>query len=221
MEEENREQPTVEPANVINITSEESAASEVGSQRQYGKFKSADKLLEAYNNLQSEFTKKCQQLSQMQKDKMAQEGNETAQPDQTLGQIEFEQKQEEHSQQIQSNLESFLLANDDAKQFEEEIKQKINASSTAADPYQVAWAGVVLDHLTGTKPKASDPIVNKYVLSDEQVRNQVIQEYLNNLEKHKPPYVISSQGGERVSSLSPGTPSSLAEAKEIVSKMFN
>ena len=221
MEEENREQPTVEPANVINITSEESAASEVGSQGQYGKFKSADKLLEAYNNLQSEFTKKCQQLSQMQKDKMAQEGKETAQPDQTLGQIEFEQKQEEHSQQIQSNLESFLLANDDAKQFEEEIKQKINASSTAADPYQVAWAGVVLDHLTGTKPKASDPIVNKYVLSDEQVRNQVIQEYLNNLEKHKPPYVISSQGGERVSSLSPGTPSSLAEAKEIVSKMFN
>ena len=221
MEEENREQPTVEPANVINITSEESAASEVGSQGQYGKFKSADKLLEAYNNLQSEFTKKCQQLSQMQKDKMAQEGKETAQPDQTLGQIEFEQKQEEHSQQIQSNLESFLLANDDAKQFEEEIKQKINASSTAADPYQVAWAGVVLDHLTGTKPKASDPIVNKYVLSDEQVRNQVIQEYLNNLEKHKPPYVISSQGGERVSSLSPDTPSSLAEAKEIVSKMFN
>ena len=221
MEEENREQPTVEPANVINITSEESAASEVGSQGQYGKFKSADKLLEAYNNLQSEFTKKCQQLSQMQKDKMAQEGKETAQPDQTLGQIEFEQKQEEHSQQIQNNLESFLLANDDAKQFEEEIKQKINASSTAADPYQVAWAGVVLDHLTGTKPKASDPIVNKYVLSDEQVRNQVIQEYLNNLEKHKPPYVISSQGGERVSSLSPDTPSSLAEAKEIVSKMFN
>ena len=90
MEEENREQPTVEPANVINITSEESAASEVGSQGQYGKFKSADKLLEAYNNLQSEFTKKCQQLSQMQKDKMAQEGKETAQPDQTLGQIEFE-----------------------------------------------------------------------------------------------------------------------------------
>ena len=221
MEEENREQPTVEPANVINITSEESAASEVGSQGQYGKFKSADKLLEAYNNLQSEFTKKCQQLSQMQKDKMAQEGKETAQPDQTQGQIEFEQKQEEHSQQIQSNLESFLLANDDAKQFEEEIKQKIHASSTAADPYQVAWAGVVLDHLTGTKPKASDPIVNKYVLSDEQVRNQVIQEYLNNLEKHKPPYVISSQGGERVSSISPDTPSSLAEAKEIVSKMFN
>ena len=51
--EENREQPTMEPANVINITEEERAVSEVGSQGAYGKFKSAEKLLEAYNNLQS------------------------------------------------------------------------------------------------------------------------------------------------------------------------
>lgn len=221
MEEENREQPTMEPANVINITEEERAVSEVGSQGQYGKFKSADKLLEAYNNLQSEFTKKCQLLSQLQKDKMEQASIEN-QPQPSQEQLQKEQDQPEQTgQSFQSGLESFLLANDDAKQFEDEIKQKIDLSSTAADPYQVAWAGVVLDHLTGSKQKAGDPIVNKYVLSDEQVRNQVIQEYLNDLEKHKPPYVISSLGGERVSSISPGTPSSLAEAKEIVSKMFN
>lgn len=221
MEEENREQPTMEPANVINITEEERAVSEVGSQGQYGKFKSADKLLEAYNNLQSEFTKKCQLLSQLQKDKMEQVSIEN-QPQPSQEQLQKEQDQPEQTEQsFQSGLESFLLANDDAKQFEDEIKQKIDLSSTAADPYQVAWAGVILDHLTGSKQKAGDPIVNKYVLSDEQVRNQVIQEYLNDLEKHKPPYVISSQGGERVSSVSPGTPSSLAEAKEIVSKMFN
>lgn len=221
MEEEIREQPTMEPANVINITEEERAVSEVGSQGQYGKFKSADKLLEAYNNLQSEFTKKCQLLSQLQKDKMEQASIEN-QPQPSQEQLQKEQDQPEQTEQsFQSGLESFLLANDDAKQFEDEIKQKIDLSSTAADPYQVAWAGVVLDHLTGSKQKAGDPIVNKYVLSDEQVRNQVIQEYLNDLEKHKPPYVISSQGGERVSSISPGTPSSLAEAKEIVSKMFN
>lgn len=221
MEEEIREQPTMEPANVINITEEERAVSEVGSQGQYGKFKSADKLLEAYNNLQSEFTKKCQLLSQLQKDKMEQVSIEN-QPQPSQEQLQKEQDQPEQTEQsFQSGLESFLLANDDAKQFEDEIKQKIDLSSTAADPYQVAWAGVILDHLTGSKQKAGDPIVNKYVLSDEQVRNQVIQEYLNDLEKHKPPYVISSQGGERVSSISPGTPSSLAEAKEIVSKMFN
>ena len=73
--EENREQPTMEPANVINITEEESAVSEVGSQGTYGKFKSAEKLLEAYNNLESEFTKKCQLLSELQKDKRQEESS--------------------------------------------------------------------------------------------------------------------------------------------------
>ena len=33
-----------------------------------GKFKNADSLLEAYNNLQSDYTKKCQALSTLQKE---------------------------------------------------------------------------------------------------------------------------------------------------------
>ena len=178
MEEENREQPTMEPANVINITDEERAVSEVGSQGQYGKFKSAEKLLEAYNNLQSEFTKKCQQLSQMQKDKMGQgAGENQADPSQDQQQTETEQTQHEQTElSFQSGLESFLLANDDAKQFEDEIKQKVDLSSTDDDPYQVAWAVTVLDHLTGKNQQDDDTIVNKYSLSDKQERNQDIQE---------------------------------------------
>ena len=205
MEEEIREQPTEEPANVINITNGDSAVSEVGSHDTFGKFKSAEKLLEAYNNLQSEFTKKCQLLSQLQKDKMEKENQVEAESDNNSAKI--------------SKLNSFLDANADAKSFEEEIKEKLNSSSS--DPYQVAWARVVLEHLTSSNQKVSDPIVNKYVLSDSQVRNQVIQDYISDLATHKPPYVISSQGGERVSSISIDTPSSLAEAKEIVNKMFS
>ena len=205
MEEEIREQPTEEPANVINITNEDGAVSEVGSHDTFGKFKSAEKLLEAYNNLQSEFTKKCQLLSQLQKDKMEKENQVEAESDNNSAKI--------------SKLNSFLDANADAKSFEEEIKEKLNSSSS--DPYQVAWARVVLEHLTSSNQKVSDPIVNKYVLSDSQVRNQVIQDYISDLATHKPPYVISSQGGERVSSISIDTPSSLAEAKEIVNKMFS
>ncbi len=219
MEEENREQPTIEPANVINITNEEGAVSEVGSQGNLGKFKSADKLLEAYNNLQSEFTKKCQLLSQLQRDKMEQNLTENSTD-------MVEQKNNENFTEATSSenlpnedLALFLEANADAKNFEEEIKQKVDSSSQ--DPYQVAWARVVLDHITSSKQKESDPIVNKYILSDSQVRNQIIQDYLNDLAKQQTPYVISSQGGERVSSVDFDTPSSLAEAKEIINKMFS
>lgn len=214
MEEEIREQPTEEPANVINITDRDSAVSEVGSHDTFGKFKSAEKLLEAYNNLQSEFTKKCQLLSQLQKDKMEKENQVEAESANNSADTNSSNNDEEISK-----LNSFLDANADAKSFEEEIKEKLNSSSS--DPYQVAWARVVLEHLTSSNQKVSDPIVNKYVLSDSQVRNQVIQDYISDLATHKPPYVISSQGGERVSSISIDTPSSLAEAKEIVNKMFS
>lgn len=227
--EENREQPTMEPANVINITEEERAVSEVGSQGAYGKFKSADKLLEAYNNLESEFTKKCQLLSQLQKDKGQKEieKSPSAQVDereQAKQEVDWQGASEEQSdtptnEELQDELSAFLLANDDAKPFEEEIKKQIS-SSKQQSPYEVAWANVVLGHLN-SEQKTSDPIVNKYVLSDENVRKQVIQEYLNDLAKHKPPQVISSTGGERVSSISHDTPTSLAEAKEMVRNMFD
>lgn len=220
MEEENREQPTIEPANVINITNEDGAVSEVGSQGNLGKFKSADKLLEAYNNLQSEFTKKCQLLSQLQRDKMEQNSTENSADmvEQTTNNENFNETTPSENLQ-NKDLALFLDANADAKNFEEEIKQKVDSSSQ--DPYQVAWARVVLDHITSSKQKESDPIVNKYILSDSQVRNQIIQDYLNDLAKQQTPYVISSQGGERVSSVAFDTPSSLAEAKEIINKMFS
>lgn len=212
--EENREQPTMEPANVINITEEERAVSEVGSQGAYGKFKSAEKLLEAYNNLESEFTKKCQLLSELQKDKRLAESSEVSTET-------SENKHEETSLEttLEDQLSAFLLANEMAKPFEEEIKEKVS-SSKQLSPYEVAWANVVLGHLNAEQ-KTSDPIVNNYVLSDENVRKKVIQEYLSDLAKHKPPQVISSAGGERVSSVSPDTPTSLSEAKELVRRMFD
>lgn len=58
MEENDREQPIVEPTNALNKENDERVVSEIGSQKtDLGKFKSVEALLDAYNNLQSEFTK--------------------------------------------------------------------------------------------------------------------------------------------------------------------
>ena len=167
--EENREQPTMEPANVINITEEESAVSEVGSQGTYGKFKSAEKLLEAYNNLESEFTKKCQLLSELQKDKRQEESSAPS------TQTETQTSQQNEDDQFSA----FLLANEMAKPFEEEIKEKVS-STNQLSPYEVAWAKVVLGHLNAEQ-KTSDPIVNNYVLSDENVRKKLFKNILATL----------------------------------------
>lgn len=70
-----REQPLQDDAIATNVEQEESLNEDkmVGEnvaenleQGSLGKFKDAQTLLEAYNNLQAEFTRKCQKLNQLQ-----------------------------------------------------------------------------------------------------------------------------------------------------------
>ena len=80
---------TWEQPNEIEETQEELKKNIDGGQTQsqdgshYGKFNSPESLLEAYNNLQREFTKKCQKLSEFEKQKTDNEKNETSHCDET------------------------------------------------------------------------------------------------------------------------------------------
>ncbi len=119
MEEETREQPVVSQANVSSETNDFGAESDAGSQNnearqtlapeqsEFGKFKSAQALLQAYNNLEAEFTKKCQKLSQLEKDKT----------DAPQSQID-----------IDGELGKFLSQNGEAAAFSEEIKELISSN---------------------------------------------------------------------------------------------
>lgn len=213
--EELREQPVIMPAPALDKATENEVVGEAGSQEcTLGKFKSVQALMDAYENLQSEFTKKCQLLSNYQKDKM--------QP------AEDEQKEEEKSQDAledgfsQEAFGVFLEGNGEAREFEEEIKSRFPCASSKSQhsPYEVAWANVVLNHLK-QDDKLSDPIINRYVLSDENVKNKIIENYLADLIKQKPPITMSSRAGARVSSVKPDTPRTLADAKKLVDKMFS
>ena len=196
---EDREQPTMEPANVLNATEEESAVSEVGSQNaELGKFKSVQDLLSAYNSLQSEFTKKCQLLSQTLKDK-----------------TENDCQQETFDE---GNFNQFLEENDKAKDYADEIKTF--AREKNASPYEVAWGRAVLNRLKNDEKNSSDPLINQYVLSNDELKGKVIEDYLERLKGQQTPYVMSSSSGERLSGTIPETPSSLEEAKKLTRKMF-
>ena len=201
--EENREQPTIMPAPALNGAEETVAMSEVGSQEtdNLGKFKSVQALMDAYDNLQAEFTKKCQLLSQIQKDK--------------IDLVEEENKETTAEKQ----LEQFLQENDEAKSYAEEIKE-IFSTEEKASPLEVAWAKVLLNHIK-EQDKVNDPIINKYVLSDENIKNKILENYIKDLSNSKPPLVMSSQTGERLSGLMPDSPKTLAEAKKLVDKMFS
>ncbi len=202
--EEIREQPVKEPTDVSIETSETRVVSETGSQNdtarqaqpeqgEYGKFKSLEALLSAYTNLEAEFTKKCQRLSQLEKEKTG-EGD------------------------IDEKLSQFLSKNEEAGSYAEELKEIVSTEAETGE-FDSALAKIVLNRVA--QNKVDDPMVNRYILSSDELKNKVIENYLNALKEQKPPVVISSQKGERVSSTMPDTPTSLSEAKKVVEKMFS
>lgn len=192
--------------------------SEDGSQTDsLGKFKSVEALMDAYESLQSEFTKKCQLLSAYQKDKTV-----TAEENQNSEKEEAnEPKDEEKIGFSQEAFAQFLENNSEAEEYRSEIEERFAAATPQQkSPYEIAWAGVLLNHMK-EGDKLSDPIINQYVLSDENVKNKIIENYLQEVSKSKPPITISSRSGDRVASVLPERPKTLAEAKKLVDKMFS
>jgi len=234
--EEIREQPIIMPAQALNGAENIDAMSEVGSQNQegeLGKFKSVKALKDAYDALQAEFTKKCQMLSQLksQTELVSDENQSSLQANETftdnlLGEKsaieEKDVKEQENDENFtEEGLQEFLAQFGEATGYEEEIKSRFpQVKAQTTNPYAVAWAEVLIKNLK-EKNASSDPIINQYVLSDEKVRNKIIEDYLISLNKSQPPIVISSQSGERLSGVLPDSPKTLAEAKKRVEKMFS
>ena len=215
--EENREQPIIMPATALDKADENEVMSEVGSQDDLGKFKSVQALMDAYNSLQSEFTKKCQMLKSYEKDKAEQSQEEQKQQEDEM----VESNPQENENGSIDDLDLFLAHNDEAKGYIDEIKERFGQTNpTKQSPYEVAWANVILSHMK-EGDKASDPIINQYVLSDENVKNKIIENYLTQINKSKAPITISSRKGDRVSAVNPDTPKTLAEAKKLLGKMFS
>ena len=205
-EEELREQPEMEPANVLNVTNIESVESESGSQTgafegEFGKFKSAEALYEAYKNLQAEFTRKCQKLSEFEKEKTT----------------ENKPSQEE----IENGLSKFLLENTDAQNYSDELKDRVQEGENGS-PFENAWAKIVKDTFASkNNQKYESPIFKKYVFEDEELKNKVIEIYIKELNASKPPILLSSESGQQATKLEPAVPKSLKEAKKMMEDMFS
>jgi len=208
MEKENiqEEQPITEQTNVLNATDDKSVDSCEGSScfdnpsESIGKFKNAQALFEAYNNLQAEFTKKSQRLSELEKEKTV------------------EQTQEKKYER----LNEFLSSNNDALLYKDEFTSFLEKEQSTVGSIDGAWAKFVLSKLTNDGENyTSEPIVKKYIFQDENVRNKIIENYIKELNHKKPPVIMSKQSGMVVAEQKPATPSNLKEAKKLVEDMFS
>lgn len=217
-EKEIREQPEEVVSNVqeMIVENEENGTTlDIESSGSLGKFKDAENVLKAYNNLQAEFTKKCQKLSEVSK---RLEDLESLQEKQKAEQSPVYKKNE-----WKQNVSAFLMQNSEAKEYAEDICNEIlkdEKLQSSADALELAWARVMKKEYAHPKSLASDDdFINNQIINQEQVRQRVLNEYFTNIQKTKTPPVIAGTGV--VTSSYAKEPTTMQEAKQMVEKLFN
>ena len=174
-----------------------------------GKFKDAESMLKAYNNLQAEFTRKCQRLSELEKESKAEEESKAVA-------VYSDEKWQE-------KVELFLKENPQAKEFSGKIANEIASDKslqTSSNALELAWAKVMQREYKNPETLCHDQnFIREKILSQDEVKQQVLEEYFKSLQKGKVPPVIASSG--KTASINYKQPTNMQEAKQLVEKLFN
>lgn len=167
----------------------------------YGKFKDAQTLLDAYNSLEAEFTRKSQKLA------------------------EFQKKQNENA--VFSNndsLENILSDPTDLEKYKKEVAEIIdNDKDISSLPNRNLVAlKIIKEAERRTADSLNNPdYVDKYIESNDKIKEKIISNYLSSLnESPSAPKVISGNSSNIYFSPSLNMPKTLKDAGEILSKML-
>lgn len=204
-----REQPTsVVSATVAEANNEDfSVNNEEGS---LGKFKNANSLLKAYEDLEKEFTRKSQKLSELEKSIQA-DNVEKSTP--SYAKEDWQEKTKE-----------FLEKNSEAKNFAEEISKVLFEDKDLAclpNSLELAYAKVL-----ASKYKSNEELINSseflenYVYNNENIKNNIIKTYLKEVNNNQTPPIVLNSKGSSVGFVAPSKPKNLKEARLAVEKLF-
>ena len=199
MENLNLEQPNNESINLSENSANITENSQDGSK--LGKFNDAKSLLEAYNNLEAEFTRKSQKLAEFQKE-----------------------KEENAIFKKYNSLDEFLNSTTDSDKYKKEITEILSSESeidNLPNKYQVAFKIAKLAESKSAEKINSQEYIDKYILNDEKIKEQIISNYLSSLNNiSSTPKIISGNPTNIYFSPNPNKPKTLREAGEIFSKML-
>lgn len=191
MDNEKIEQLEAEPENI----------SENSESSMYGKFKDAKSLLEAYNSLEAEFTRKSQRLAEIQKNL-------------------------DNSAVLSNNdsLENILNDTTNSDKYKKEIAEILDNNkeiSSLPNKNFVAF-NIIKEAERKTANTLNNPeYIDKLIEEDDNLKQKIISKYLSNLnENFSAPKVISGNASSIYISPSLNTPKTLRDAGEILSKML-
>lgn len=162
----------------------------------YGKFKSAEELLKAYNSLQSEFTKRSQKLK------------------------EYETKNAE-TEKLEGQVAEFVEKYPIAEKFADEIATELANAQKDGGPAE-KLEGALIKILSGkirtAEQMAEDEEVINRVLNAEKNREKIIEGYLEKVKSNEVPKVLPKGGAIPVAA--PVRPKNIREAGMLALKII-
>ncbi len=168
------------------------------------KFKSVEALNSAYNSLQAEFTKKCQRLSELEK--QAEENN--------IPKYKLNNWPEK--------LNNFFNENPGAKEYSKEIAKQILDDENLAkksDCLTLAWANILSKKNLNEKDLVENSdFLNNYIYNNDKIKDVIIKEYIS--KKEKAPFVMTSNKGASLNLTPKNKPSNMSDAYKMVQELF-
>ena len=186
----------------------ENLREDVGSK--LGKFKDAEALMFAYNNLQSDYTKKCQALSSLQK-KVAE--NESK--------ISPEQKFEQTKLEAQKFFEADTIASEHIDEIAT-IALQFDGENASGDVFDVAWGEYAKKNFVSKKSLAQDEdFLQEFIFNNEKIKEKIVKDYFKSLNFASNPTLISAQKGANTVLVPQNKPKTIKDATKLVEDMFN
>lgn len=165
----------------------------LGSKEEIGKFKDAESLFKAYNNLQAEFTKKSQRLAELE--------------------TESEQKQKAQARQaeIDKQVDEFAAKFDIVKPFSSALKATLTNTENASLAEESVK--ILAKNCKRAEDYAKDSeFLNNYIFSNEEIKDKIIKDYMSKITQSSP-IKLESNGNILLSK--PTSPSTIAEAGKL------
>ena len=192
MEENLIEQPIPETEENLSAENQEGSI--------LGKFKDAKTLLNAYNSLQSEFTRKCQKLAELQKEN---EKNAF-----------FEQY---------NTIDDFISCTNGSDTYKDEMLEilKNDEINNLPNKYLIAYKIATEAERKSADLLNNSEFIDSHILNNDLVKDKVITKYLSNLNNISPsPKIISGNSNTVYFSPQETKPTTIKQAGEIFSKML-
>lgn len=175
----------------LNVEEQQNAIIGDESGSPLGKFKSVDALLNAYNNLEKEFTQKCQKVKELT-EKI--EGMDNA----PHGAPEYQQDD------WNTKVKTFFETNPMAKNYVSEISKVLSEDEDIANSknsLQNALTKVLANKFVPYETLVDDDeFLNNYIYQNQRVKEKIVGNYLDSLQTVGALPLISSHGSGTVSS---------------------